>query len=372
MKKVIVIGGGIIGLMLSRAFSQEGLSVTLLDRQQLGGEASWAGGGILSPMYPWRYSEALNQLVDWQCANFTQLSEDLLSDTGIDSEISLCGLHMMDVTDEYEALAWGQTALGIKSGLNKVSAQAFKEREPFLTGKYDCSVLSLPSVGNVRNPRLLRALKKSLLLDERVQVKAHCTVESFVKKGEKIVGVNTSQGVFYADECIVAAGAWSGNLLKSLQVELPVKPVKGQMLIVKAEPRQVNSVILSKACYLIPRLDGRVLIGSTVEHKGFDKTPTVSARKKLLDAAHSLMPELKTAVVENHWAGLRPASPKGIPYISRVPQVEGLSVCTGHFRNGVVTAPRSVQLMVDLLLARNTLIDPGPYSLLRQPETLLV
>ena len=374
MEKVIVIGGGIIGLLLSRAFAQEGLSVTLLDRQQLGSEASWAGGGILAPMYPWRYPEALNQLVDWQSANFTQLSEALLAETGIDSEVSLCGLNMIDVEDEDEASVWAQTVLGIKSGLNKVSAQAFTEREPLLAGRCglsNYSVLNLPLVGNVRNPRLLRALKESLSLDERVQVKTHCIVESFVKKGEKIVGVSTNQGILHADECIVAAGAWSGKLLNTLQVKLPVEPVKGQMLVVKAKPGQVNSVILSKACYLIPRLDGRVLVGSTVEYSGFDKAPSAAARKTLLDAAYALVPELKTAVVEKHWAGLRPSSPMGVPYIARVPEVEGLSVCTGHFRNGVVTAPYSVQLMVELLMARDTCVDPAPYSLLREPDEVV-
>ena len=351
MVDFLVVGGGIIGLLLTRKLAEQGASVMLVDKQALGQESSWAGGGILSPMYPWRYPDALNHLVDWRAENFQQLASSLLDETGIDPEVSLGGVNMLNVADEQDALGWAQAGVGAASGLVKREVADFLKNEPLFrqTENVD-SVLTLPSVGNVRNPRLLQALKKSLQLRKNVQIREGCEALSFVKKQQRITGIDTTQGVFSAEEIIVAAGAWSGDLLTKLDVQVSVSPVKGQMLLIKAEPGLLASVVLAEGCYLIPRRDGRILVGSTVEHCGYDKTTTEDARDTLLAAAYRVAPALKNYPLEKQWAGLRPSSPDSIPYIGRVAGWQGVSVCAGHFRNGVVTAPSSVDSLVRQLM----------------------
>jgi len=351
MVDFLVVGGGIIGLLLTRKLAEQGASVILMDKQALGQESSWAGGGILSPMYPWRYPDALNHLVDWRAENFQQLARSLLEETGIDPEVSLGGVNMLNVADEQDALAWAQSGVGADSGLVKTRVADFLENEPLFrqTENVD-SVLTLPFVGNVRNPRLLQALKKSLQQRKNVQIKEGCEALSFVKKQQRITGIETTQGVFSAEEIIVAAGAWSGDLLTKLDVQVSVSPVKGQMLLIKAKPGLLASVVLAEGCYLIPRRDGRILVGSTVEHCGYDKTTTEDARDKLLAAAYQVAPALKNYPLEKQWAGLRPSSPESIPYIGRIAGWQGVSVCAGHFRNGVVTAPSSVDSLVRKLM----------------------
>ena len=351
MVDFLVVGGGIIGLLITRQLASEGVSVLLVDRQKFAQESSWAGGGILAPMYPWRYPDDLNRLVDWKAENFQQLASELIEETGIDPEVSLGGVNMLNVTDEADALLWAQHGCGASSGLVKRDVDDFLENESLFrnTGAID-SVLTLPFVGNVRNPRLLQALIQSLRLQKNVQLREDCELKGFIRKGASITGIETSQGAISAKECIIAAGAWSGDLLKGLDASVSVSPVKGQMLLIKAEPGLLESVVLAEGCYLIPRQDGRILIGSTVEYQGYDKTPTDEARETLLNAAYRVAPDLKKYPLEKHWAGLRPSSPESIPYIGRLDGLKGISVCAGHFRNGVVTAPRSVNILVSQLL----------------------
>jgi glycine oxidase len=177
--------------------------------------------------------------------------------------------------------------------------------------------------------------------------------------------VVTQVGAFAAEQCLIAAGAWSGALLNHLGLTIPVEPVKGQILLVRAAPDLVRRIVLSDNHYIIPRNDGHILIGSTLEHAGYDKQITERAAGELRDFATSIVPALGTAPTEMQWAGLRPGSPEGIPYIGPVPGAEGVFLCTGHYRNGFVMAPASARLVVDLMLGREPGLDPAPY---RVPE----
>jgi glycine oxidase len=169
-------------------------------------------------------------------------------------------------------------------------------------------------------------------------------------------------GAIAGDQVVLTAGAWSGDLLKSLGLELPVEPVKGQMILYKCAADFLPSMVLAKGRYAIPRRDGHILIGSTLEHEGFDKTPTDTALESLKASAVELIPALADAEVVGHWAGLRPGSPEGIPYIGRVPGFDGLWLNCGHYRNGLVLAPASCQLFADVMLGRAPIIDPAPYA----------
>lgn len=164
------------------------------------------------------------------------------------------------------------------------------------------------------------------------------------------------------DKVLLAAGAWSGELLKPLGLELPVVPVKGQMILYKCAADFLPRMVLAKGRYAIPRRDGHILIGSTLEHSGFDKTPTDEAQESLRASAAELLPELADMQPVAHWAGLRPGSPEGIPYIGPVPGFDGLWLNTGHYRNGLVLAPASCRLLADLMSGREPIIDPAPYA----------
>ena len=155
---------------------------------------------------------------------------------------------------------------------------------------------------------------------------------------------------------------WNGWGDEATVVELPVEPVKGQMILYKCAEDFLPSMVLAKGRYAIPRRDGHVLIGSTLEYAGFDKTPTDVALESLKASAEELLPALKDAEVVGHWAGLRPGSPEGIPFIGEVPSYPGLWLNCGHFRNGLVLAPASCQLLADLMLGREPIIDPAPYA----------
>ena len=368
---ILIVGGGAIGLQSARLLAQAGCRVTLVERSALGRESSWAGGGIVSPLYPWRYSPAVTALAHWSQAFYPQLGEHLLAESGVDPEVYSTGLYWLDQEDEAEALAW---AAREQRPLQSVPIEQVRQQVPGLGARYQ-RALYMHDVANVRNPRLVRALRASLALLPNVTLHEDCSVEGFLREGSRIVGVKTAQGHVYADAVVVAAGAWSGELLQTLGLTLPVEPVKGQMILFRCASDFLQTMLLADGRYAIPRKDGHILVGSTLEYAGFDKTPTEEALASLYASALELLPELAHAERVGHWAGLRPGSPDGVPFIGAVPEHEGLWLNCGHFRNGLVLAPASCQLLADLLLNRTPTIDPLPYApshRLKQPKMSLL
>ncbi len=357
-QQVVIVGGGVIGLLTAYNLASEGQAVTLLERGGLGQESSWAGGGIVSPLYPWRYSQAVTALAHWSQDFYPQLAQRLFAATGVDPEVHTTGLYWLDLDDEADALAW---AAREGRPLSKVDVSAAHDAVPVLGGGY-AQAIYMADVANVRNPRLVKSLKAALLALPNVTIYEQCDVSGFVLGDGRVVGVNTATGLVLGDQVVLAAGAWSGQLLGTLGLALPVEPVKGQMILYKCASDFLSSMVLAKGRYAIPRRDGHILIGSTLEHEGFDKTPTGTALESLKASAVELIPALAGAEVVGHWAGLRPGSPEGIPFIGEVPGFKGLWLNCGHYRNGLVLAPASCQLFTDLLLARAPIIDPAPYA----------
>jgi glycine oxidase len=356
--KVMCVGGGVIGLLSALNLAQAGLSVIVCDQACVGREASWAGGGIVSPLYPWRYSPAVTALAHWSQDFYPGLAQQLLADTGVDPEVHVTGLYWFDLQDQTEALAW---AAREGRPLAEVDIAEVYRALPMLAPGFS-RALQMPGVANVRNPRLVRALRQALLQMPNVTLHEHCPVTGFVREGGQIRGVKTAQGELLADQVVLAAGAWSAQLLAELDIELPVEPVKGQMILYKCAADFLPSMLLAKRRYAIPRRDGHILVGSTLEFEGFDKTPTDSALASLKASAEALLPALADAEVVGHWAGLRPGSPDGIPFIGPVPGYAGLWLNCGHYRNGLVLAPASCQLLADLMLGREPIVDPAPYA----------
>ena len=354
----IVVGGGVIGLMSAYLLAEAGESVCLVEQGQLGREASWAGGGIVSPLYPWRYGQAVSALAHWSQDFYPSLAERLLRSTGCDPEVQVTGLYWLDLDDEVDALAWARQH---GRPLAQVPIEQVQAAVPPLGDGFE-RALYMPGVANVRNPRLIKALRAALDQLPNVTLLEQTPISSFMRDGERVVGVLTADGELRARRVVLAAGAWSGELLATLGLKLPVEPVKGQMILFKCAEDFLPSMVLAKGRYAIPRRDGHVLVGSTLEHVGFDKTPTEQALASLRASAIELLPALADAEVVGHWAGLRPGSPEGVPFIGALPGYEGLWLNCGHYRNGLVLAPASCQLLADLMMGCEPIIDPRPYS----------
>lgn len=367
-QRFAILGAGIIGLLTARALLQRGHRVLLVDRGMPGREASWAGGGIVWPLYPWRYNEAISLLAAGAGPAYAELVLALRAETGIDAAYNRCGLMML--TDSGFAAAEQDAArqwcrrhrraaiaydaaglLAVQPGLNQT-----------VTGG-----LWMPDVGNVRNPRLLQALLAGIAAHPRAECMWQADV---VLRADEQAAAGACLRVngerMAAAGIVIAAGAWSAGLVAPLLGQtvrpLPIVPVRGQMLLFPPQPGLLRCMVLKNGRYLIPRRDGRILCGSTLEYVGFDKGITAAAQDDLLAAARDMLPALQHVLPERQWAGLRPGSPGGIPVIDFVPGTRVL-INAGHFRNGLVLAPAAVALGVQLLLQEKPFIDPAPYAM---------
>lgn len=357
--EIVIVGGGVIGLFSALILAQAGCQVTILEKNGGAFEASWAGGGIVSPMYPWRYSPAVTALAQLAQAEYPNLSQQLLSMTGIDIELNTCGMLMLEAEDQRDALVWGQQ---YQQSIISLSAEEISQFSPLLANFK--SGVCLPHIANVRNPRLLRALMQAVA-QLGVRYMNQTEIVNWHQKDDRITAVESSSGEKYlADAFVITAGAWTGQILASVAIRMPIKPIKGQMILYKLPEQILKQIVLHLGHYLIPRQDGHLLCGSTIEDTGFDKQTTDEALILLKKSAERIMPLLSQYQPIKHWAGLRPASPNGIPYISRVPQFSNLWVNAGQFRNGLVLAPASAQLLVDLMLGHPPKISPTPYQML--------
>lgn len=354
---ITIIGGGIIGLLTAKELVQAGCSVTVIDQSLIGKESSWAGGGILLPLYPWRQAPAITTLALASIKNYPALAQELHSSTGIDPQWSDCGMLVCQNPDLATATQWC-TQHGIPY---QQAAQAL-----FNALNTDpVSPLWLPTVAQIRSPRLLKALT-AFLRAQGVQFIEQCTISGCQLKHNTVEALLTERGKFAVNQLVISAGAWTGQLIKQLfgdQQAPKITPIKGQMLLFDAPPNTLTHIILAGEYYLIPRRDGKILVGSSVEHSQFDKSTSRTIKNRLHTFATQLVPDLTNYPLINHWAGLRPGTHQGIPYIAKHPELTNLSINAGHFRNGLVMAPASAKLITDLILAKPPSVAPEPYQL---------
>lgn len=337
----LIVGGGVIGLSSALELARQGARVTILERGVCGGESSWAGGGILSPLPPWDYPAAVTDLTQLSCRLFPEWVGRVAEISGIDPEYRVSGMRVMPPFDAEKAAQWC-AGHGVRL-------------------EQDGEGLWLPDVAQVRNPRLIKALRLAL---ERmgVRIVERAEVTGIVSTEDRVERLDTTAGPFAAEHYVVAAGAWSKKLLGKQGVQLDIKPVRGQMLLYKAQPGMLRHIILRNGTYLIPRDDGHILVGSTLEDAGFDKATTEEARVALHARALGMLPQLAQAEFIQHWAGLRPAAPGNIPTIARHPQLENLFLNSGHFRYGVTMAPASAQILANRLFNREQPFDVSSYD----------
>jgi glycine oxidase len=357
---ILIIGGGISGFLTARELCLAGRTVTIIDKSSLGQESSWAGGGILLPIYPWRQAAAISDLVIASLKIYPLLASELYKATSIDPEWHPCGMLICKNPDIDLAIAWCQ-----QRGIDYQTAST-DQLKPLHTQIEN--PLWLPDIAQARNPRLLKSLK-AYLTQLGVNFVEHAEITGVDIKQQRITRVNTNQQFFSPEQVVLCAGAWTTDLLNAWlpesTIKLHIHPVRGQMLLFDAKPETLSHMVLDDDHYLIPRRDGKILAGSTVEEAGFEKITTDTAKQQLYRFATDLLPSLKNYQVCHHWAGLRPGTSQGVPYIGFHPDITNLCVNAGHFRNGLVMGPASARLTADLILQRPTAIETSAYALNR-------
>lgn len=328
----LIIGGGAVGLFSALNLQQAGYRVTLVERGMIGQEASWAGGGIMSPLCSWDYPEAVTRLTQRSMGMLADTAAMLHATTGIDPEYTRSGMLILPPLRETLAARWCAQH-GVE--LRPVAA---KDYLPGVAG----DALLMPDIAQVRNPRLLAALRRRFEMLGGTILEHH-EVHSFEFAGDRVTALHTAQGRLSADAYVVAAGAWSKTLLGRHARQLDIRPIRGQILLFKFDAPPFEHIVLQGSRYFIPRRDGHVLVGSTLEDVGFDKSTTQQAHDELLGDVCALFPDWPQPV--RHWAGLRPGSQHNIPTIGRHPQLANLYANCGHFRYGVTMSPACAELL---------------------------
>ncbi len=357
---VAIVGGGVIGCLTAIELRRSGLRPVVIERGEAGREASWAGAGILCPIQPWLYPDAFTRLAMASLEMWPDLARELEARTGISPQWRRTGLMIPffaedDAVERDAALAWSRRFGWRVEALDRAAA---RECEQVLAADVECA-LRWPDVAQVRNPRLLRGVRAQLGAMEIPLLEGREVIGP-LEVGGRVAGVRLAGGEeVSARHVLLAAGSWSGELARRFDVELPVEPVKGQIALLRARPGEVRGVIKHPAAYFVPRVDGRVLIGASMERVGFSRGVTRRKIDRLLAAMRRIAPALADAPVEHEWMGFRPGTPDGLPCLGPVRGRAGLWVASGHYRNGVLLAPASARLMAGWIAGGEV---PSPFA----------
>ncbi len=340
---ILIIGGGVIGLTTAYYLAQAGLRVEVVDQGDLGREASWAGAGILPPGGD-RASSPADRLRASSVVLFPALSAELRERTGLDNGYLRCG--GLEFPGEDEAAA-AEEWRGEGIACEVLDGPALHRLEAALAPDLNRAI-HIPDMAQVRNPRHVKALLAGCA-SYGVVLRPGCPVHGFERRGERVTAARTALGPRSAGRYLIAAGAWSDVLLEQVGWRPGIHPVRGQIALLNTGTPLLHKVLCRGKRYLVPRPDGRVLVGSTEEEAGFEKRTTAGAIGDLLELAVELVPALATATLERSWAGLRPGTPDGLPYLGPVPGWSNLFVGAGHFRSGIQLSPGSARLLKELL-----------------------
>ena len=293
---------------------------------------------------------------------YPDLSRRLREQTGIDNGYHVCGgLELAEEDEELPIEEWREQGIAVR----ELQGDALRSVEPALSPALPRGY-HLPDMAQVRNPRHVKALIAACS-KLGVQLHPHLAAHTVIRAGHRIDAVQTDQGALSAGQVLVTAGAWTDGLLQQVGCRLGVHPVRGQIALLQTDDPRPRPVLLQGTRYLVTRPDGRVLVGSTEEDAGFDARPTAAAIAGLLAFAAELVPSLAGAALERCWAGLRPGSPDGLPFLGPVPDCDNLFVAAGHYRAGIQLSPATGRCMTDILLGRPPDVALDAFRLDRPP-----
>lgn len=346
---VIVVGAGIIGLSLARELKKRGLNVLVVEKGEPGREASFAAGGMLADRAE-ENPQILQPLMTASARMYPEFAHELNDESGVD----------VDLRDQGTLVFSAHTQTQTSS--RTLSRSELAQLEPhFAELDLAATYVEERSV----DPRALSSAALRACRHRNVDFSSGDAAVSITLSGGHINGVATVKTSFQAGIVVNCAGAWSGQLSP---VPLPTRPVKGQMLCVAMPSRDfLKRVVRAPEVYLIPRSDGRLLIGASVEDAGYDKRVDSSKIQRFRCAAVNLMPGLREARLLEDWAGLRPGTPDGLPILGTTP-IPGYFVATGHYRDGILLAPITAMLMSQLIVDRQTDVDISSFSSSRFSE----
>jgi glycine oxidase len=360
----------VIGLSLAYELGRRQWKVTLLDQGDIGREASWAGAGILPPANPETALNPLDRLRALSHRLYPEWSARLHAETGIDNGLRRCGgLYLARTPGETALLAaMAQTMREEQIECHRRSNEELLTLEPGLeqvaaSGELR-AVYELPDEHQLRNPRHLQALAAACRR-QGTEFITQCEVRELHDNGREITHIETSRGLMQADSYVIASGAWTQRLLARHGITTGIFPMRGQMVLFRCEQPPLKRVVNEGPRYLVPRLDGYLLAGATEEEAGFDKSNTPEAVSELIEFATGLVPALKKAVVERTWAGFRPASFDGFPYIGRWPERSNAFVAAGHFRSGIHMSTGTAVVLAQLMAGETPELDLTPFRVAR-------
>ncbi len=340
---VIIVGGGIIGLSLSIALRKRGAAVLVVERGEPGREASHAAGGMLVEC-PLETPPALQELATASAGMYPEFAHELEVESGM----------KVDLRDQGTILFSHDATSTAQLG-SAISASELRKLEPALESPSPAFVLKERSV----DPRALSSAAWQTAKKRGVDFSSGDEVSAINLSDGHVSGVTTNKTSFLAEKVVMCSGAWSGQISPQ---PLPTRPVKGQMLCFAMPSRELlKHVVRSPKAYLIPRSDGRLLVGATVEEAGFDKRTDANTIQGLHHAALELVPKLRDARILESWAGLRPGTPDGLPILGAT-SIPGYFVATGHFRDGILLAPITAKVMTDVIESGKPEHDLTPFS----------
>jgi glycine oxidase len=353
---VLIVGGGVIGLTLARELHKKGVrKITVVERGLCGMEASSAAAGMLAPHAETDKIDPFFQFCAESNRLYPGFAAELLDETGIDIELDQAGTLYLALTErDSEELRrryeWQKSA-GLK--VEHLTAAETRQTEPFISPDVRES-LFFADDGQVENRLLVQALLEYTRLNG-IEIREGAEVSGLLTSGSRVLGVETRNEKLFAETTVVATGAWT-SLIKLGPNAWPVKikPIKGQMIAFHTAKRLFQKVIYSPRGYIVPRADGRILAGATVEDAGFDKQTTEAGIEYLRGTAGEISPSLGSFGISESWAGLRPFAADTLPVIGRIIGYENLLIATAHYRNGILLAPITARVLADEITGTGT------------------
>ncbi|MEJ8546353.1 glycine oxidase ThiO [Brevibacillus borstelensis] len=349
MTDFLLVGGGIIGLGLAYELSRRGMTVTVVEQGEWGGQASSAAAGMLAPLKEFSQPGPMLELGMKSLELYPDWVEQLEAITGIDVQACKSGLLTVALTEE-EAIPLQEKYKRQKASgyaVQWMTGQEMRRVEPLLTEEAKAGIYS-PEEGHINNRMLLNALVAACRRLGATLVSGSVVTKMAIE-GSQVVGVETTTGPLRAAHTVIASGAWAGIMVDWLGFSVPVRPVRGQVASVSSSGIPLRTVIFGTSGYITPKLDGKIVLGATEDDAGFQRHVTLSGLSRVLDGVMPYVPALHSAAFQQAWAGLRPATADSMPLLGPVPGWQGVSIAGGHFRNGILLSPVTAKVMADYL-----------------------